>query len=80
MNHLYLHGNHSDVEITKELSELWQLQILDLLTINLSGTIPWAFNRLANIQYLVLSDNSLVGPIPDNIYAKSKTLQHLFLG
>ncbi|XP_062023465.1 LRR receptor-like serine/threonine-protein kinase RGI5 [Rosa rugosa] len=61
-----------------QLSSLSSLQLLNLSSTNISGTIPPSFGQLTYLRLLDLSSNSLFGPIPPELGALS-ALQFLFL-
>ncbi|GLT40099.1 hypothetical protein SLA2020_142560 [Shorea laevis] len=54
------------------------LQVLDLRSCGLSGSIPASFGNLRRLHYLYLSDNKLSGSIPDALWSMPK-LQFLDL-
>ncbi|CAI9763933.1 unnamed protein product [Fraxinus pennsylvanica] len=61
-----------------ELSSLSSLQLLNLSTTNISGSIPPSFGSLTHLRLLDLSSNSLSGPIPPEL-GRLTALQFLFL-
>ncbi|GMN60556.1 hypothetical protein TIFTF001_029644 [Ficus carica] len=61
-----------------QLSSLSSLQLLNLSSTNISGTIPPSFGQLTHLRLLDLSSNSLLGAIPPELGALS-SLQFLFL-
>ncbi|KAL0797882.1 hypothetical protein Bca101_053056 [Brassica carinata] len=50
--------------IPDELSNLTNLERLDLSNNNLSGRIPWSLTRLHFMSYFNVANNTLQGPIP----------------
>lgn len=61
-----------------ELSSLSSLQLLNLSSTNVSGSIPPSFGLLTHLRLLDLSSNNLYGPIPPQLGSLS-SLQFLFL-
>ncbi|XP_058111052.1 LRR receptor-like serine/threonine-protein kinase RGI5 [Magnolia sinica] len=60
------------------LSSLSSLQLLNLSSSNVSGTIPPSFSLLSHLRVFDLSSNSLSGPIPP-LLGSIPTLQFLLL-
>ncbi|CAN6686358.1 unnamed protein product [Malus baccata var. baccata] len=60
------------------LSSLSYLQLLNLSSTNISGTIPPSFGQLTHLRLLDLSSNSLTGPIPPEL-GNLSALQFLLL-
>ncbi|KAL4281764.1 hypothetical protein GQ457_03G029390 [Hibiscus cannabinus] len=61
-----------------QLSSLSSLQLLNLSSTNVSGTIPSSFGKLVQLRLLDLSSNSLTGSIPQEL-GQLSSLQFLFL-
>ncbi|CAB4289434.1 unnamed protein product [Prunus armeniaca] len=61
-----------------QLSSLSYLQLLNLSSTNISGTIPPSFGQLTHLRLLDLSANSLTGSIPPEL-GNLSALQFLFL-
>ncbi|XP_020231660.1 probable LRR receptor-like serine/threonine-protein kinase At1g34110 [Cajanus cajan] len=61
-----------------QLSSLSMLQLLNLSSTNVSGSIPPSFGQLTHLQLLDLSSNSLTGSIPAEL-GRLSSLQFLFL-
>ncbi|KAJ8770095.1 hypothetical protein K2173_011177 [Erythroxylum novogranatense] len=64
--------------LPSQLSSLSYLQLLNLSSANISGTIPPSFGQLIHLRLLDLSSNSLSGPIPREVGGLS-SLQFLYL-
>lgn len=61
-----------------EISSLSSLQLLNLSSANISGTIPPSYGKLTNLHLLDLSSNSLSGAIPKEL-GQLSALQFLYL-
>ncbi|KAB2083657.1 hypothetical protein ES319_A05G283500v1 [Gossypium barbadense] len=61
-----------------QLSSLSSLQLLNLSSTNISGSIPPSFGKLVHLRLLDLSSNSLTGSIPQEL-GQLSLLQFLFL-
>ncbi len=75
---LHLWNNQLNGEIPAVLSNLTNLETLDLSENQLSGEIPRELGSLANLEWLELQDNQLSGPIPTQL-ARMSRLQYLDL-
>ena len=75
---LHLWNNQLNGEIPAVLSNLTNLETLDLSENQLSGEIPRELGSLANLEWLALQDNQLSGPIPTQL-ARMSRLQYLDL-
>ncbi|KAK4354638.1 hypothetical protein RND71_026832 [Anisodus tanguticus] len=64
--------------LPSELSSLSSLQLLNLSSTNISGSIPSSFGSFTHLRLLDLSSNSLSGPIPSELGGLT-SLQFLFL-
>ncbi|CAL5384269.1 unnamed protein product [Camellia sinensis] len=64
--------------LSPKLSSLSYLQLLNLSSTNISGSIPPSFGSLSHLRLLDLSSNSLSGPIPPEL-GRLSFLQFLFL-
>ncbi|KAF2291084.1 hypothetical protein GH714_019750 [Hevea brasiliensis] len=64
--------------LPSELSSLTCLQLLNLSSTNISGTIPTSFGQLTHLRLLDLSSNSISGYIPQELGLLS-SLQFLYL-
>ena len=76
---LHLWNNQLNGEIPAVLSNLTNLETLDLSENQLSGEIPRELGSLANLERLELQDNQLSGHIPTQL-ARMSRLQFLDLG
>ena len=64
--------------LPSQLSSLSYLQLLNLSSTNISGSIPPSFGQLSHLHLLDISSNSLTGSIPEEL-GKLSSLQFLFL-
>jgi len=74
-----LGANQLTGEIPSELSELSNLEILNLRSNQLTGEIPVELSELSNLENLRLFNNQLMGEIPVEL-SELSSLEDLFLG
>ncbi|PWA95677.1 Concanavalin A-like lectin/glucanase, subgroup [Artemisia annua] len=67
---LDLHDNNISGELP-DLSNLVNLQNLNLTRNKFSGSIPTSWDQLSNLTYLDLSSNNLRGKIPEKLFSAS---------
>nr|XP_033513859.1 putative receptor-like protein kinase At3g47110 [Nicotiana tomentosiformis] len=80
LQRLILNGNRIDGSIPKEISNLVNLNLLDMSYNNLTGGIPDSIGRLTNLGSLNLGNNLLMkGVIPSSLGNLTK-LVYLYLG
>ena len=68
LNQLHLVNCKIEGNIPEELFSLAELQVLDLGTNLLSGTLPKNLDRLRKLKTLNLYENQFTGSIPDELY------------
>ncbi|KAM1770475.1 hypothetical protein ACFX11_045411 [Malus domestica] len=71
--------NQLEGPIPKSVSQLGNLQSLDLSVNKLTGGIPVDFGTMSQLATLVLSNNSLSGVIPRNLCSNTKSLELLMI-
>ncbi|KAH0704435.1 hypothetical protein KY285_018713 [Solanum tuberosum] len=79
LQRLLFFGNRIGGSIPREISNLVNLNLLDMSNNNLTGSIPDSIGRLANLGSLDLRNNLLTGVIPSSI-GNLTELVYLYLG
>ncbi|WMV21069.1 hypothetical protein MTR67_014454 [Solanum verrucosum] len=79
LQRLLFFGNRIGGSIPREISNLVNLNLLDMSNNNLTGSIPDSIGRLANLGILDLRNNLLTGVIPSSI-GNLTELVYLYLG
>ncbi|KAL0356410.1 UNVERIFIED_CONTAM: putative receptor-like protein kinase [Sesamum radiatum] len=78
LTELYLEGNFISGSISREISNLQNLNTLYMNFNYLNGTIPDSLGSLPNLARVVLASNQLIGKIPSN-FGNMTSLLWLFL-
>ncbi|KAL2970827.1 hypothetical protein AAZX31_15G160800 [Glycine max] len=76
ISHTNLSQNHMHSQLPKTLSNLEQLQELDLSKKKFSGPIPATLGNLSSLVKLILKSNDLNGNLPDNKFKFFSKLRH----
>nr|AAU90330.1 Putative receptor kinase-like protein, identical [Solanum demissum] len=79
LQRLLFFGNRIGGRMPREISNLVNLNLLDMSNNNLTGSIPDSIGRLANLGSLDLCNNLLTGAIPSSI-GNLTELVYLYLG
>ena len=77
---LFLFENNFEGTLSEEIGELSDLRYLDIGGNLFHGPIPQSFSNLTQLQYIILTNNSLTGTVPFADIAKFESLQYFIIG